>query len=144
MKTIRKISLKSEPSEFESIKITTSMQGYEYIKRFFFDDITLFESFYMLMFNRANKTIAYVKISQGGVSGTVVDPKIIAKYAVDSLCSSVIIAHNHPSGETRPSESDILITNKIKEGLKLFDINLLDHLIICEGGYHSFADNGMI
>jgi len=144
MKKLRILSLKSEPSEFESVQIVSSEQAYNYIRQFYFDDLTIYESFYLLMLNRANKTIAYVKISQGGVSGTVVDLKIIAKYAIESLCSSVILAHNHPSGQTKPSDADIQMTRKIKEGLDLFDIKLIDHIILCNENFYSFADECLL
>jgi len=144
MKKIRTLSIKSEPSEFESVRIVSSKQAYNYIRQFYFDDLTIYESFYLLMLNRANKTIAYVKISQGGVSGTVVDLKIIAKYAIESLCSNVILAHNHPSGQTKPSDADIKLTIKIKEGLGLFDINVIDHIILGEENFYSFADEGLL
>lgn len=94
--------------------------------------------------NRSNNTIGYAKISQGGVAGTVVDVKIIAKYAIDTLASSVILAHNHPSGNTQPSRADKDITQKIKDSLKLFDISVLDHIILTEDEYFSFADEGLI
>jgi len=92
--------------------------------------------------DRANNTAGFAKISQGGTAGTVVDIKIIAKYAVESLSSSVIICHNHPSGNITPSEADINITKKIKDALLLFDIKLTDHIILSENNYYSFADNG--
>jgi DNA repair protein RadC len=114
------------------------------MKQFYFDDIELYESFFLLLLNHANQTTGYVKISQGGTAGTVVDPKIIAKYAIDSLSSSVIIAHNHPSGNLKTSEADIAMTKKIQAGLMLFDIKLLDHLIITSSGFFSMADDGGI
>lgn len=100
---------------------------------------------FILLLNRANNTIGYAKISQGGVAGTVVDPKIIAKYAVEALASGVIICHNHPSGNLKPSLTDDDLTNRIKQGMKFLDIPLLDHLIINDmGGYYSYADEGRL
>ena len=75
---------------------------------------TIYESVFILLLNRHNNTIGYAKISQGGVTGTVIDVKIIAKYIIDSLASGLILAHNHPSGNTRASSEDINITNKVK------------------------------
>jgi DNA repair protein RadC len=141
METIKFLELKKTQTEFPKVSITNSMDAYNFIKQFYSDDIEIFESFFILLLNRANKTIAYAKISQGGVAGTVVDVKIIAKYAVDCLASSVILAHNHPSGNKLPSEGDLIITNKAKEGLKLLDINVQDHLIITSNDFYSFADN---
>jgi DNA repair protein RadC len=102
------------------------------------------EEFWMLLLNRANKVIKMESISKGGISGTVVDVRLVSKSAIEHNSSSVILAHNHPSGNLKPSEQDIAITKKIKEALKLFDINLFDHLIIGEKQYFSFADEGLI
>jgi DNA repair protein RadC len=143
-KLMNNISLKLEKSNFDSVKISCSLNSYNCIKQFYLDDIELYESFFLLLLNRANQTTGYVKISQGGTAGTVVDPKIIAKYAIDSLSASVIIAHNHPSGNLKTSEADIAMTKKIQAGLMLFDIKLLDHLIITSSGFFSMADDGGI
>lgn len=102
------------------------------------------EEFWMLLLNRANKVIKTESISKGGISGTVVDVRLVSKSAIEHNTSSVILAHNHPSGNLKPSQQDIDITKKIKEALKLFDINLFDHLIIGEKEYFSFADEGII
>jgi len=92
--------------------------------------------------NRANQTIGYAKISQGGITGTVVDTKIIAKYAVDCLASGIVLAHNHPSGNLQPSTQDLQLTKKLTEAMKLLDVSILDHLIITTEGYYSFVENG--
>ena len=102
------------------------------------------EEFWILFLNRANRVTGRMKISQGGVSGTVTDVRIVMKKAIESLASGLVICHNHPSGNTSPSDSDIRITRKIKEAGELMDIQLLDHLIIAGQAYYSFADNGEI
>ena len=102
------------------------------------------EEFWVLMLNRGNQVLKRVQVSLGGVSGTVVDAKIIFKKALEIPASAIILCHNHPSGNLRPSQPDIEITNKVKEGGKLIDINVLDHLIVSERGYFSFADEGML
>lgn len=102
------------------------------------------EEFWILFLNRSNKVINRIKISQGGVSGTVTDVRMIMKKAIELLASGIIVCHNHPSGNLNPSESDTKITQKIKEAGNLMDIQLLDHLIVSEKSYYSFADNGMI
>ena len=109
----------------------------------YFADL-LHEEFYFILLNRANKVIKIEQLSKGGMSGTVTDVRILIKKAVISSASGIIIAHNHPSGNLNPSESDSKITLKIKEAGKLFDIQLLDHLIIHDSDYYSFADNGLI
>ena len=102
------------------------------------------EEFWILLLNRANQVIRKERISVGGVSGTVVDAKIIFSRALACLASSIILAHNHPSGQTRPSEEDIRVTKKITEAGKSLDIRVLDHLIIGSEKYYSFADEGII
>ena len=140
--TISEYSLKYTKSEIQKTKITTSESASKVIRQFYFDDINIYESFFILLLNRANNTTGFAKISQGGTAGTVVDIKIIAKYAVESLSSAVIICHNHPSGNITPSETDINITKKIKDVLLLLDIKLIDHIILSENDFYSFADNG--
>lgn len=102
------------------------------------------EEFWILFLNRSNKVINMMKLSQGGVSGTVTDVRMVMKKAIEYLASGIIVCHNHPSGNLNPSESDIKITQKIKEAGNLMDIQLLDHLIISDKDYYSFADNGLI
>ena len=85
-----------------------------------------------------------MKLSQGGISGTVTDVRIVMKKAIETLASGIIVSHNHPSGNLNPSESDTKITQKIKEAGGLLDIQLLDHLIISDKDYYSFADNGLL
>ncbi|MBK7818268.1 MAG: DNA repair protein RadC [Sphingobacteriaceae bacterium] len=102
------------------------------------------EEFWMVLMNRANKVIKIESISKGGISGTVVDVRLVSKSAIENNTSSVILAHNHPSGNLKPSQEDISITKKIKEALKLFDITLFDHLIIGDQNYYSFTDEGAL
>lgn len=123
-------------------KITSSDDAYNVIRQFWHDDIEIYESFFVLLLNRANVTIGWAKISQGGITGTVADPKLIVKYAVDSLASGVILAHNHPSGNLTASAADIEITEKIKKALSYIDSTLMDHLILAPDGYVSMKECG--
>ena len=100
--------------------------------------------FWVLHLNRHNKIVGHQRVSQGGVAGTVADLKIIFKSALDMLASSIIAAHNHPSGNLRPSQADKNLTKKMVEAGKIIDIQVLDHLIVTNNGYYSFADEGMI
>ena len=100
------------------------------------------EEFWVLLLNKSNRIIERVKVSQGGVGGTVVDPKLVLKHAVERLASAVIVVHNHPSGNPQPSDKDIALTEKLKNAAQLFDITLLDHVIVTDGECYSFADNG--
>lgn len=102
------------------------------------------EEFWMMSLNRANVVLRKEAISRGGVSATVVDAKVIFKKALENGASGIILAHNHPSGETQPSRQDIDLTTKIKQGAALLDISLLDHIIVGANTYFSFADEGMI
>ncbi len=102
------------------------------------------EEFWILFLNRSNKVINRMKLSQGGISGTVTDVRMVMKRAIEYLASGIIVCHNHPSGNLNPSESDTRITQKIKEAGNIMDIQLLDHLIISEKEYYSFADNGLL
>jgi len=102
------------------------------------------EEFWILLLNRANRVMHRVCISKGGVAGTVVDSKIIFLRAIEHLASSIILCHNHPSGNLRPSQADLDITRKLKSAGQTLDISVLDHLIVSENGYYSFADKGVL
>ncbi len=103
-----------------------------------------YEAFWILMLNRANRIIRKMSVSEGGISGTVADPKKIFKMALEFNASSIILCHNHPSGNIQPSEADIKLTKKMKEAGILLDLPVLDHLIVGGNAYYSFADEGML
>lgn len=140
--TIPLFELKKIQTNFHQGQIHSSKDSFEFIKQFYLDDIEVFESAFILLLNNANTTIGYAKISQGGITGTVVDPRLVAKYAVESLATGVILAHNHPSGNLKPSAADKQLTAKVKEGLKYLDIQLLDHIILTKNSYYSFCEEG--
>lgn len=102
------------------------------------------EEFWLVCLNRANRILGKYKISQGGLSGTVIDTRIILKKSLDNLSSCIIVVHNHPSGNIQPSDADINITKKLKAAAELLEIKLLDHVIISSAGYFSFADDGIL
>jgi DNA repair protein RadC len=139
-----RFELASVQSDFPRIKIQSSEAAANFIRRFYTGDIDIFESSFVLLLNSQNLTIGYAKLSQGGIQGTVMDPRLVAHYAVKCLASAVIIAHNHPSGALKPSEADLTLTKKINSGLELLDIKLLDHVIITSEGYYSLLDNGQL
>lgn len=116
--------LKKIQSEFPNVKVTSSNDAYSLIKQFYGDDIEVFESFFILLLNKANSSIGYAKISQGGVSSTVADIKIISKYVIDSLASGVILCHNHPSNNLNPSDIDKKLTKNVKDIMKILSIRL--------------------
>jgi DNA repair protein RadC len=144
MKTTTLYELRKNQTDFPKIKIKDATGAGEFIKQFYQGDIEIYESFFLLLLNIDNQTIGYAKISQGGVASTVVDVKIIAKYVVDSLATGIILAHNHPSGNLNPSEADISITSKVKEAMKLFDVCVVDHIIVTADSFYSFANNGLM
>ena len=141
---LNKISLVREEMELQRVKIGSSMDSAEYARNFYGNDLTINESFHILLLNNANNTIGYSLISSGGITGTVVDTRLVAKYALEGLATAVILVHNHPSGTLKPSQTDKDITKKLTQGLGLLDIRVLDHIILTENSYFSFADENLI
>src|SRR5271157_547153 len=123
-------------------KISGSKDAFEIFRNVIGDQI--YESFWIIMLNKANRMIRKCCISEGGISGTVVDQKKIYKIALDHHASSIILGHNHPSGNVHPSEADQKITKKIKEAGVLLDVAVLDHIIVGDDEYYSFADEGVL
>jgi len=139
------IELKLKRGEVKKMQIKTSRDSYEAFKLFYDQDtIELTESFIALFLNRANNTLGWLKVSQGGMTGTVVDIRIILGTALKIAAQSIILSHNHPSGNLQPSEADISLTKKIKEAATFMDICILDHIIYTESGFYSFADEGLM
>jgi DNA repair protein RadC len=102
------------------------------------------EEVWVLLLNKANKVLKKIQVSKGGVEGTVVDIRMIMKEAIDNLASAMILCHNHPSGNARPSGNDDRITKQLKEAGNLMDIRLFDHVIVCDHSYYSYTDEGKL
>lgn len=129
----------------EARKIKSSKDIVAFIREIFpTEQINHREYVYVIFLDRANQILGYFMISSGGISGTVIDPKIVFQSALLSNSSSIILFHNHPSGNLNPSEADKQITQKIANAGKFLDISLLDHIIITETSYFSFADEGRL
>jgi DNA repair protein RadC len=128
----------------ERPRITSSGSAVQMLREIIGEDLTYREKFVVLGLNRANRVIHWSIISEGGISGTVADLKVIFGNLLVSGCSAFIISHNHPSGKLTPSNADIEVTNRVKKAGDIFDLTLLDHVIVTEEGYYSFADEGMI
>ena len=129
----------------ERPKISHSADGYQVCLHYWnHDKIELQEEFKVLFLSQSNRVLQILSISQGGITGTVADPRLILASALKVAACSMILAHNHPSGSLRPSRADEELTTKIKEAAKYFDIKVLDHLIITLEGYYSFADEGLL
>lgn len=126
----------------DKIKITSSKTAYDVLYSKLSD--LPYEEFWVIFLKRNNLIIKTEFLSRGGVSGTVVDVKLILKAALENTASGIILAHNHPSGNLNPSQEDINLTKKIKEASQLLDITLIDHLIIGDSSYFSFADKGIL
>ena len=122
--------------------VATSTVAFELLRPMLSD--LAHEEFWLLFLDRGNRILGNCRVSRGGLHGTVADPKVIFKEALDRRASSVILGHNHPSGQLRPSEEDIALTRKLVEGGRLLEIIVQDHLIVTSSGYFSFADNGMM
>ena len=123
-------------------KISGSLDIYQLMQPYLLDK--KIESFWAVYLNRAHCVIHRQLISQGGVSGTLVDPKLVFKFALDHLASALILVHNHPSGQLRPSDADRKLTRKLSEAGRTMEIPILDHLIFTNSGYFSFADEALL
>lgn len=123
-------------------QITSSNDAFELFQPILSD--LQYEEFWILLLNRSNKILDKVKISQGGLTGTIIDVRLILKHAIERLATSIILCHNHPSGNLQPSESDCKITLKIREAGNYLDIPVIDHIIVCNSSYYSFADEGRL
>ncbi len=146
METLSEITInyKTNLKLSELPKIVTSSEAVKHFREVWSDKLQHVEETYLLLLNRANKGLGYSKISLGGIAGTVVDTKIVFQTALKANASSIILCHNHPSGNLKPSEADQKITKIIKEAGRIMEIPLLDHLIITDEGFYSFADEGML
>ncbi len=130
-------------SALEKPKITTSKDIFNLLNSYFLDKSA--EEFYVVYLNQAHRVLSIELISKGGMTSTVVDPRIIFKKALEITGTSrLVLAHNHPSGNLTPSEADKVLTQRIKEGGKVLELTLLDHVILAENAYFSFADEGIL
>jgi len=141
---VGEVELEYKKKSNKKIKILQSSDTIEYLRSIWPSDISIRECFLVLFLNRCNNIISHYIVSMGGINGTVIDVRMIAKAGIDCLASGVILSHNHPSGNINPSNNDIELTKKISEGLKLLDMQVLDHIIISDDEYYSFIDNGNI
>lgn len=138
---IREVQVSYQPQKGTLYQIKNSQSAYDYILRVYDEStIGLYEEFMVLLLNRANRVMGCLKLSKGGITGTVVDLRILFGTALKAMASSIIIAHNHPSNNLTPSKEDKELTQKIKEAGQFLDINLIDHLILgTDGNYVSFT-----
>jgi len=133
---------RKETEQVKKEKIKFSRQAYDILKPFMMD--LNHEQFWMICLNRNLEVIKVIQISTGGVTGTIADPKMIFKLALEQLSCSIIISHNHPSGSLKPSEADKKLTKLLKDGAEILDITFSDHIIFTDNGYFSFADENLL
>jgi hypothetical protein len=137
---IREIEVTFNKEAYFFGQVSSSNDVYNFLKSQILKGIEIQEHFIALYLNQANKIIGYYHHSTGTINATMVDVEIVVAVALKTLAKSVIISHNHPSGNLQPSEADRQLTRRIKESLKLFDVMLIDHIIVTKGGYYSFAE----
>lgn len=143
---VAEIKVSYIPTQRARTTFTTSSEVYrELINWFPRETVALQERFIVAYLNRSNRLIGVYQLSEGGICGTVADPRLILATGLKIAATGLILSHNHPSGSLRPSKQDEVLTTKIKQAALLMDIQLLDHLIITpDGTYYSFADEGML
>ncbi len=139
-----KVSYTNPKSISKRERISSSNEAAEMLRKIWSDQIELREEFVILLLNRANHVIGWFNVSMGGVASTVVDPKVIFSVALKCNASGIILAHNHPSGNLNPSEADLNLTKKLKNGGQILEIQILDHIILTTESYFSFADEGVM
>lgn len=138
------ISFKSRSKSTPLVNIKGSDSAYHVCRKLFGDRLEWREELHVLALSHSNNVIGSFKVSEGGLAGTVADPKVIFQFVLLSNASRIIVTHNHPSGNLRPSEQDKRFTDKLSISCKNMDIELVDHLIITANGYLSFADEGLL
>jgi len=140
---LAEISISYTPSRYNESKIQTTEEAYNVLKEFFAQGtIALQEQFVVMYLNACHTVLGIHVASKGGITGTVADIRLILGVALKTASTAMIIAHNHPSGNLQPSLADEVLTKKLKDAAGLLDVNLLDHLIVSDAGFYSFADEG--
>lgn len=142
---VAEIKVSYSTNKTDKIKLSSCVDTYQFILSQWNHEIIEFqEESKIILVNRANFVLGIYELSKGGISGTIVDIRIILSVALKCNASGIILVHNHPSGNTNPSEADRKITRRLKEACYLLEISLLDHLIICKTDFFSFAQDGVI
>ena len=139
------LSYKTTVKASERPQINSSIDVYKVLQENWnYEVIEFIEEFKVLLLNRANRVIGIVPISVGGTAGTIADPKVIFVSALKCNASSIVLCHNHPSGNLKPSQADIELTKKLKSAGQFLDLPILEHIILTKDGYLSFADEGLM
>lgn len=139
------ITLKYKTGEIKKSKITSSTEAYHLLLEMYDNDTLEYtESFIVIYLNRANNSIGWQRMSSGGTAGTIIDVKVLMTTALKCNAHGIILSHNHPSGNLRPSDQDLSVTKKLVKAGEFLEIKILDHIIVTAGGYYSFQDEGII
>ena len=147
LNTVAEIELvyKSKVKPSERPRITSTKEAYQILLQTWdANKIEFVEQFKVVLMNRAHRVLGIYELSSGGIAGTVADPKLVFMAALKSNACCLILSHNHPSGNLKPSQADEALTRKIFEAGKLLDIQVIDHVIVTNEGYYSFADEGLL
>ncbi|HOZ83192.1 MAG TPA: JAB domain-containing protein [Niabella sp.] len=145
LKNLPEFSIKYKKGQVKEVKIINAQTAYELLKELYdADTLEYCESSIVIFLNRNNRSIGWFKVSQGGISGTVVDNRMILATALTAGASSIIMSHNHPSGNINPSDIDDKLTSKLKQACDILDIKLLDHIIVTADDYYSYGEQGKI
>lgn len=139
---VREIDITFKEEKLFDNTLRSSADGYHFIKDVIFEGMEIQEHFIVLYMNQSNRIIGYYKHSKGTINSALVDVEIVTAVAIKTLSKAIILSHNHPSGNLQPSEADRRLTKRMKDACALFDITILDHIIVTSKGYYSFADHG--
>ena len=140
-----KLTYRNKVKPSERPQVTCSSDSYRVLKAGWdMGKLEFVEQFKVLLLSRANRVLGIYEVSTGGIAGTVADPKLIFAAALKACASAIILCHNHPSGNLKPSQADLQLTKKMKQGGELLDIAVLDHIILTSESYYSLADEGLL
>lgn len=139
-----KIICKEVETSYKRVRVTSAKDVADYVRPFISETLMAFETFIVIGLNRANNTVGWGIVSQGGLSSVLVDMRILMKMALDMCCNSIILCHNHPGGILAPSAEDRALTKRVASACELVDLRLLDHVIITNNDYYSFADHAKL
>jgi len=140
---IKEYTLKSKPTQRETRELKNSQDTFEELCNIYDPDTaTIYETAYVLYLNQSNRIKGFLKLSDGGMTNVIVDPRLVMMGALGCSATAIVLSHNHPSGNPRPSEDDRLLTKKLMAACKLMDISFIDHIVMGAGRYYSFRDHG--
>lgn len=140
---IKEYTLKAKPTQRETRELNNSQDTFEELRNIYNPDTaTIYETAYVLYLNQSNRIKGFMKLSEGGMTNVIVDPRLVMMGALGCSATSIVLSHNHPSGNPRPSEDDRKLTQKLMAACKLMDISFIDHIVIGAGRYYSFRDHG--